>query len=658
MAIATIEKVTLIIPKAQQDFTLRLLQSFQKVELIDPAQAEQEAAPLPGGDDPQWRDSLSTIEKAQGILANLASTSAIKKLVEGRPNMTLSDLEEKTAASDWKRICSDALAFSDRLEAVRARRGELIRLMDTWAPWQALRFNPQAAMQTFKHTGLLVGSLKQEFFAAFSQSFLQATDDTGHCEALFHKGDMAGVLLLFPREIEQTLEPLCKQYEFSAYSFPFDAQPVHMLEQWQAEEAALIKEEAQLLGWLTRLAQSKAELDLAEEFFQTLLLRGDAQRMATKTNATVMLTGWMEKSITGSLEGLLESKLNFPYHLAFSAVQPQEIADVPIILKNKKMATAFENLTEMYSMPAYDEIDPTPAMTPFYLAFFGMMVADIGYGLVLLIATLAAKLFLKPDRSLKSSINFFFYLSFPVIIWGAIYGSFFGAEMPFVLLSPSTDIIPILIISLVLGWIQIVTGLSMGVYVKVKNRDVLGALSDGVSWITLMVGLALLVVSKLVLANDALFIVGAALSVAAALGIVILPMVASKGHRVKGLLKGLYALYGATGYIGDLVSYTRLMALGVAGGSIAVAFNTIIGSLPLAARLTVGILLAIALHAINLFLSLLGAYVHGIRLQYVEFFGKFYGGGGRKFSPFKTAEKHIYLIEEEGAKAPKMEEVV
>jgi len=139
--------------------------------------------------------------------------------------------------------------------------------------------------------------------------------------------------------------------------------------------------------------------------------------------------------------------------------------------------------------------------------------------------------------------------------------------------------------------------------------------------------------------------VGAGLCVLAALGIVFIPMITNRS-KMKGLAKGLYALYGVSSYVGDLVSYTRLMALGVAGASIAMAFNTILAYLPLLVRVTVGVLLAIALHGLNMFLSMLGAYVHGLRLQFVEFFSKFFSGGGRKFRPFGASNRHVTVKQE------------
>ena len=157
-----------------------------------------------------------------------------------------------------------------------------------------------------------------------------------------------------------------------------------------------------------------------------------------------------------------------------------------------------------------------------------------------------------------------------------------------------------------------------------------------------MVGAIVGGLGKMLMDSQGLFFIGVGLAVLSALLIIVTPMLQSKS-KLKGLAKGAYNLYGITSYIGDLVSYTQLMALGISGGSIAAAFNMLVGYMPPIARFSVGILLMLALHGLNIFLSLLSAYVHGARLQYVEFFGKFYEGGGRAFSPLKTEEKYVNI---------------
>ena len=280
-----------------------------------------------------------------------------------------------------------------------------------------------------------------------------------------------------------------------------------------------------------------------------------------------------------------------------------------------------------------------------------MMVADFGYGLIMLVATLIAKRFFVFKRSMTRFVNFFFILSFPTMIWGLIYGSFFGASLPkpFPLLSTTEDVNTILLMSVVFGFIQIMFGLIVNSVLLVRQKEYLNAVKDGFAWQGILMGIVIALVGKMLLSSNTLFYIGVVVAILCGLSIIFIPVFQS-ASKLKGLAKGVYGLYGITSYIGDLVSYTRLMALGISGGSIAAAFNMLVGYMPPIARFSFGIILIVALQALNLFLSLLSAYVHGARLQYVEFFGKFFTGGGRAFTPLDTEEKYVNIKEKKNVR--------
>ncbi|WP_373748722.1 hypothetical protein [Jeotgalibaca porci] len=223
-----------------------------------------------------------------------------------------------------------------------------------------------------------------------------------------------------------------------------------------------------------------------------------------------------------------------------------------------------------------------------------------------------------------------------------IYGSFFGFELPVVLLSTMDDVNTILLLSVIFGVIQILLGLGLKAYLLFRDKDVLGAISDGVGWIVIFVGLIILILASMVFPNAFLATLGKGVAIGGVAAILIASSLAAN-NKAAGFGIGLYNLYGITGYVGDIVSYTRLMALGVSGASIALAFNMIIEFLPPLARVTIGILLFVLLHTVNIGLSLLSAYVHGARLIFVEFFGKFYEGGGKPLEPLTTSEEYIDL---------------
>ncbi|MFQ9615436.1 MAG: V-type ATP synthase subunit I, partial [Clostridium butyricum] len=403
----------------------------------------------------------------------------------------------------------------------------------------------------------------------------------------------------------------------------------------------IIKEE--LAGYDDELKK----LQLAYEYYNNLVGRKHVTNKFLKTESVSLIQGWVPVKHNEKFTKIADEVLGADYYLNFEDVKEEEIDDVPIALENNDLNAAFEDVTSMYALPKYNEVDPTPVVAPFYLIFFGMMVADMGYGLLMLIGTILALKFFNFEDGMKKMVKFFHYLSYPTIAFGAIYGSFFGDLFPNLprLLNTSTDVMSILTLSVVFGAIQIFFGLGMKAYVLCKLGRPLDALMDAGSWALTLISLGLMA-GGMFLEIPVLKTVGIAGSIIGALSIVLTQgrMMKSAGGKVG---QGLYELYNITGYVGDLVSYTRLMAIGLSGGSIAGAVNMIMSMVPgpIGAFL-VGPLIFVIFQTVNLLLSLLSGYVHTLRLTYVEYFGKFYDGGGKAFKPFETQNEYINLTRE------------
>jgi len=399
---------------------------------------------------------------------------------------------------------------------------------------------------------------------------------------------------------------------------------------------------------LETMSDQIEEIELAYEYYYNLLERQRVASNFLKTNETILMAGWLPVEGNDGFEKAIKEAVGDDYHLVFEDANKEEAKTVPIQLKNNVVMSKFESLTRMYSLPKYDEIDPTPLLAPFYLIFFGMMVADAGYGLVMFLATLLGRRFIKLDAKKKDFLQFFLFLSIPTIIFGYIYGSFFGDIIHIPgsgLIEPQRDINTLLLMSVGFGLIHIFFGLGIKAYILIREGKWLDAFFDSGSWFLTVSGAAMFLgdfmmeegMENLGTIGMYIMLVGMAL------------LLLTQGRKSKGvggkIGGGLYALFGLTSYIGDIVSYTRLMALGLAGGSIASAFNLIMSYFPNAwwSVAIIAPLFFIATHAFNIFLTLLGAYVHSCRLQYVEYFGKFYEGGGKEFVPFKALEQYADL---------------
>lgn len=306
-------------------------------------------------------------------------------------------------------------------------------------------------------------------------------------------------------------------------------------------------------------------------------------------------------------------------------------------------------------MPSKADIDPTPIMSFFYYFFFGMMLSDAGYGLLLALGAWLLIKKCKPEKSMENTLRLFIYCGISTVIWGIIFGSFFGdaiwvisdvffgKKLPPWPINPMNQAIELFIVSLAMGFVVILTGLIAKFFNTIRNEGIVSAIFETGSWIIILLGIAAIAVG--------IFInIGILTTVGAAAAIVGALLVVSNGVRLKGIggiLSGLGGLYDITSYISDLMSFSRLMALGLTTAAMGQVFNllgsmggrSIGGALGMFIIFTVGHLLSFALNA-------LGAYVHTLRLQYVELFGKFYEGGGKPFKPFAHKSKYTRFKED------------
>ena len=315
---------------------------------------------------------------------------------------------------------------------------------------------------------------------------------------------------------------------------------------------------------------------------------------------------------------------------------------MPVVLKNPGFVEPFEMITDLYSPPGKNDFDPNILVSVFYFIFFGMMISDAGYGIVLTLLGLWALKTLKPKGILKKLMGLITLGGISTVFWGAMFGGWFGDlfnARP-LWMNPLDDPMSLLIVSFVLGIIQIFVGLGAAAYKNIKSGNVLDAVYDQGLWAVLLIGLIMFVYPPLGGVAKVLSIVGA-------IGLV-LTQGRSKPNILGKLSSGILSLYDVTGYLSDVLSYSRILALGLATGVIAMVINTmakmlgfnIIGYVLMAVALVIG-------HVFNIAINALGAYVHSSRLQYVEFFGKFYEGGGRTFSPFMVKTKYTNLMSEE-----------
>ena len=448
-----------------------------------------------------------------------------------------------------------------------------------------------------------------------------------------------GVLIFYKTGSLEEVRKILKEYGFKPFEYDHAELPAERIAQLKAN----IRQQEAVADAMTKsLAASKNELDQLKvqlDYLCNLSSRQESKNQLASTQNLAALEGWIESNQVQALEACLTEQFGQSILIQTREIRQDEEDKVPTKLKNNALVEPFELVTEMYSLPKYGDKDPTPVVSLFYFVFFGMMVADIGYGLLLFVGTSLALHFLHVKSGLAKNLRFFRLLGVAVIIWGLVYGSFFGFELPFALISTSSDAMTILVISVVFGFVTVLAGLFLSGLKNIRLKDYAEAYNAGFAWVLILLGLLLLALGNFFPSLAFAAMIGQWLAIINALGILAVSIVSAKS--LAGLGSGLFNLYNVSGYVGDLVSFTRLMALGLSGASIGSAFNLIVSLFPPVARFSIGILLFIALHLVNMFLSFLSGYVHGARLIFVEFFGKFYDGGGKPFTPLKPSEKYV-----------------
>ena len=403
--------------------------------------------------------------------------------------------------------------------------------------------------------------------------------------------------------------------------------------------AALEKERQEIEQRIAGLGGKREALLEASDRAAIALRREEAKSRLVGTDKVFLLEGWLPADHCAALEKALE-----PFTCAIETREPteDEYPQVPVQLKNNKLTRPLNMVTEMYSLPAYGTLDPNPLMAPFFILFYGIMMADMGYGLLMMIASVIISKKYRPKGTSGELFSLLGLCGISTFIMGALTGGFFGDFLTqlVAIVSPGTvfalpklfdpldDLTMILIGSMALGMVQIVTGMAISLIEKCKRKKFLDAFFEEITWWIVFIGIALLALGK----GVAVLYVGCAL-------VLLGPIVQGKGW---GKLTGVFgSLYNhVTGYFGDILSYTRLMALMLAGSVIAQVFN-MLAAMP--GNVIAFIIISMLGNAMNFGLNLLGCYVHDLRLQCLEFFNKFYVDGGKPFRPMTLDTEYVDL---------------
>lgn len=587
-------------------------------------------------------EEISKVKYAIELLSKYEEKeTGIKAMIKGKESLSFEELEEKALKIDYLPVYNELRQLASELDKINSKIKDLETLKDEYSNWKGLNY-PIVEINRLKNVKVFLGTIPKKMWENFERDALNLSYT--YIEAISEDKDNVYLFAMSLLDEADAFNEILRSNSYSSIKLEGQKTPREEIEYLNEELSSLNAKTEEITGKIKVLSKNLPEFQIIYEYLMNKKLRVMAAENFLKTDKVDVISGYIPSDMKEDFENTIRKTLNDVYYLEIKEAEKDD-PNVPILLKNNKFAETFESLTSMYALPLYNEIDPTPLLAPFYLAFFGMMVADAGYGILMLIGTLIALKVANLSESQKKFIKFFYYLSYSTIIWGVIYGSYFGGIIPIKgLIDPANQYQQILIGSMAFGLIHLFFGLGIKAYMNIRDKKYFDAISDVGFWYMAVGGSIAFLISKVTAAPPILQKVSLPIMVIGMVGIVL-----TGGRDAKTIfgkaVSGLYSLYGISSWVGDIVSYSRLMALGLAGGFIASSINMMMDML--FAKGVVGIIAGVVVFIVgqlfNIFLSLLGAYVHTLRLTYVEFFGKFYNGGGRYFKIFRSKPKYINL---------------
>lgn len=640
MAIVKMSKISIFGSMTQKSQILKLLMKRGFVQIDDSTfLTEEEDFKGVLSKDSDESNVISTEQKIYqvGQAISVISAKIHNKKALFAPKEYFTEMEQSQAKDIFIKSV-EVNNFSKKISSLKSDENVLTNNKNVLIPWEDFDI-PFEKWET-KHTKVILGTLP----ITQSINAIQEKFDDENAEILI--GTIATdkqftYIYLFghKRVFDQGMETL-RAHGFSSVSFSETEGTIKdNIAKYDQKIQSVVKEIEETTEKIKGCADLLPKLENLYDYFSVERDESKAVGKLVKTKTTFCLTGWLPQKKRDRL--VKELSATFDCFVETSEVEGDE--DFPILLENNALVTPFESVTNMYSVPGPTDIDPNPIMAFFYIIFFGMMLSDAGYGIIL---AFACGFIIWKGKMKKGEGNLYKLIGICGIsttVWGVIFGSGFGDLLPIKpIISPLEDVMVLMGMSLLFGIVHIYVGLGIKAINLIRGGKPLDALFDIGLWYLFITGVCLLII-PIVAGDIGVYAeIGKYLAIIGALGLVLTQGRSFKGIFMKGF-KGVSSLYGITGYFADILSYSRLMALCLSTGVIGQVINLlgeIAGPVP-------AIIIGIIGHTANLLINALGAYVHTSRLQYVEFFSKFYEGGGTPFTPFQYNTKYTSINDKE-----------
>lgn len=586
------------------------------------------------------------IESLENNLAN-PDLAKLKEALTAVDVMEYSELKSMAEReSDFLLLTQTLEGYLARLNEIKSQSAKNKKLVAELKPYINLNVKLSLLHDT-RETFILAGIIPTDMLAKFKSDFnlkdiileeFESVIGSSCLVAIGHKEDYPLMNSIF-------------SYKFERCKLSYPAYAKEKITELEEENSKLYYENLELLN---RLCLNEEDIKLLKHYYDYLTNELETEQILTsilQTKDTYSLSGWIVGREENKIAQLVKNRSS---DVAVKIEPALKNDNPPTLVKNRSLIAPYESITNLYSPPSSRDLDPNIFVAFFYFLFFGIMIGDVGYGILTFAVSLIIMLFFKPKKKgTKDLILIICMGGISAILWGFFFGSFFGLTkldaggnstslIPSVI-DPVNDSLMFLIFTLALGVVQIVFGLMLKFYNLIRQKKVVDAICDAGFRIILFVGLVLFALN---FAFDVKTLSDCGLYIAiGAVGLIFL----TAGRKKKGffgkLSGGFGGIYGLVNYFSDILSYARLFGLGLVGAVIAMVAN-LMGGMLFAVPVVgypLGIIVMVFFHVFNLAIGLLSAYVHNARLQFVEFFGKFYEGGGREFTPLGSRTTYVKI---------------
>ena len=590
------------------------------------------------------------IEAQSLIKAKKISYKPVKKpFLAGKPSLTMEEFYNTPSLEDGVYDVAERLTkLSEELIRNKANEIKLKNTVTQLLPYKDV----DAKLESFKDTAnvcVMLGTLPSS-----KKTAVQKAEDEGAQILYFDAGTVCTVVCIFLKENYDAVAKILSDAEFTACTLNYTGVPKDVI----AESEKLAEaNESMREKLIEQIISYEYILDDCKRLYDYYLIEErklECEMQTSCTETSYILEAWVPEGKAKELDEALESS---PLALTYEIREPLAEEKPPTYVEDNAVVEPYQSVTNMFSAPAYREIDPNPFVAFFFFLFFGMMLADAGYGLVLMILTGIVLIKQRPPKGQASLVKIIFMGGLSTVIWGIIFGSYFGYSATdlgiWCWFNPIEQPMNMLFLSLGMGVFQMCFGLGINMVAMFKQKKPLDAISGTLSWYFMILGLALAFGSSLIKAVTMPSWVRTVGYVLLGVGVFLLMLSGALHKKGASKVSGAFArLYDIINFFSDLMSYTRIFGLGLASAVIGMVFNEI-GSLmmnmiPIKA---IGVIVTAVVfligHVFNIGINALGAYVHNSRLQFVEFFGKFYTGGGELFRPLGCEMKYYYIHNQE-----------